>query len=70
MSRGTQKVEIHPASEGWGLAFLSMDLGHIFVSNVGNDFGVLLRGEGLHKPVFAHGDVRIHSLMIYTDLIE
>ena len=41
-----------------------------FGSNVGKNFGVVLRGTGPHKPVFAFDIVRIHSLMIYTDLIE
>ena len=70
MSRKTQKVEIYLANEASGLAFFSTDLGHIFGSNVGNEFGVMLRGEGPHKPEFAYDIVRIHSLMIYTDLIE
>ena len=69
-SRRTQKVEIYLANEGSGLAFFSTDLGHIFGSNVGNAFGVLLRGKGPHKPEFAYDIVRIHSLMIYTDQIE
>ena len=30
----------------------------------------MLRGKGPRKPEFAYGMVRIHSLMIYTDLIE
>ena len=30
----------------------------------------MLRGKGPHKPEFAYDIVRIHSLMIYTDLIE
>ena len=47
-----------------------MDLGHIFVSKVGNEFGVMLRGMGPHKPEFAYDIVRIHSLTIYTDMIE
>ena len=70
VSRRTQKAEIYLANEGSGLAFLSTDLGHIFGSNVGNDFEVMLRGKGPHKPEFAYDIVRIHSLMIYTDLIE
>ena len=70
VSRRTQEVEIYLAKEGSGLAFCSTDLGHIFGSNVGNAFGVLLRGKGPHKPDFAYDIVRIHSLMIYTDLIE
>ena len=70
VSRKTQKVEIYLANEASGLAFLSTDLGHILGSNVGNEFGVMLRGKGPHKPDFAYDIVRIHSLMIYTDLIE
>ena len=30
----------------------------------------MLRGKGPHKPEFAYDIVRIHSLMIYTDMIE
>ena len=67
VSRRTQKVEIYLANEVSGLAYFSTDLGHIFGSNVGNIFGVMLRGKGPHKPVFVYDIVRIHSLMIYTD---
>ena len=70
VSRRTQKVEIYIANEGSGLAFFSTDLGHIFGSNVGNEFDVMLRLKGPQKPEFAYDIVRIHSLMIYTDLIE
>ena len=70
MSWRTQKVEIYLANEGSGLAVFSTDLGHIFGSNVDNEFTVMLRGKGPHKPKFAYDIVRIHSLMIYTDLIE
>ena len=70
MSRKTQKVEIYLANEASGPAFFSTDLGHIFGSNVGNEFGVMLRGKGPHKPDFAYDIVRIHSLMIHTDLTE
>ena len=70
VSRRTQKVEIYLANEGSGFAFISTDLGHIFGSNVGNELGVMLRGKGPHKPEFAYNIVRIHSLIISTDLIE
>ena len=70
VSRRTQKVEICLANEGSGLAFFSTDLGQIFRSNVGNEFGVMLRRKGPHKPEIAYDIVRIHSLTIYTDLIE
>ena len=70
VSRRTQKVEIYLGNEASGLAFFSMDLGHIFGSNIGNEIGVMLRGKGPHKPEFAYDIVHIHSLMIYADLIE
>ena len=47
-----------------------MDIRHVFGSNAGNEFGMMLRRKGPHKPDFAYDIVRIHSLMIYTDLIE
>ena len=70
VSRITQKVEIYLASGRSGLAFFSTDLEHIFGSNVVNESVVKLRGKGPHKPEFANDIVRIHSLMIYTDLIQ
>ena len=70
LSRRTQKVEIYLVNEGFVLAFFSTDLGNIFGSNVADDLGVMLRGKGHHKPKFAYDIVRIHSLMIYTNLIE
>ena len=69
VSRGTQKVEIYLANEGSGLAFFSTDLGHSIGSKVGNEFGVMLRGKGPHKPEFCYDIVPIHPLKIYTNLI-
>ena len=70
VSRRTQKVEIKLANEGSGLAFLITVPGHTFGRNVGIESGVMLRSKRPHKPKFAYDIVRIHSLMIYTDLIE
>ena len=53
-----------------GLAFCSTDLGHIFGNNVGNEFWVLMTRNGPHEPDFANHNVRIHSLMIYSNLVE
>ena len=64
LSRRTQKVEVYLAIEGSGLAFFSTALGHIFGSNVGNGFGVMLRCKGPHKRELAYDIVSIHSLMI------
>ena len=70
VSRRSQKVVIILANDSSGLAFCSTDLGHIFGNNVGNQFGVLMKGKGPHEPQFAYDIVRIHSLMIYSDLVE
>ena len=69
VSRRTQKVVIMLANVSSGLLFCSTDLGHIFRNNVGNHFGVLMKGKGPHEPQFAYDIVRIHSLMVYTDLV-
>ena len=70
VSRRSQKVVIILANDTSGLVFCSTDLGHIFGNNVGNQFGVLMKGKGPHEPQFAFDIVRIHSLMIYSDLVE
>ena len=70
VSRRRQNVVIMLANDASGLAFCSTDLGHIFGNNVGNEFGVLMLGKGPHEPEFAYDIVRIHSLMVYSDLVE
>ena len=70
VSRRRKKVVIMLANDISGLAFCSTDLGHIFGNNVGNEFGVLTIGKGPHEPEFAYDIVRIHSLMIYSDIVE
>ena len=69
VSRRSQKVVIIPANDTSGLAFCNTDLGHNFGSNVRNVFGVLMIGKGPHEPELAY-IVRIHSLIIYSDLVE
>ena len=70
VSRRSQKVVIILANDTSGLAFCSTDLGHIFGNNMGNQFGVLMKRKGPHGPQFAYDIVRIHSLMIYSDLVK
>ena len=70
VSRRSQKVVIILVYDTSGLAFCSTDLGHIFGNNVGIEFGVLMIGKGPHESQFAFDIVRIHSLMIYSDLVE
>ena len=68
--RRTQKLVIMPANDTSGLAFCNTDLGHFSHNNVGNEFGVLMIGKGPHEPETAYDLVRIHFLMIYSDLVE
>ena len=70
LSRVTQKVKVYLAIEESSLAILSTDLGHIFGGDVRNDLRILISGKGPHEPTFAYEIVRIHSLMIYTDIVE
>ena len=70
VTRRTQKVIVLLANDTSGLAFCKTDLGHIFGNNLGNEFGVLMIGKGPHEPEFAYDIVRIHSLMIYSNLVE
>ena len=70
VSRRSQKVVIILANDSSGLAFCSADMGHIFGNNVRSQFGVFMKGKGPHEPQFAYDLVRIHSLMIFSDLVE
>ena len=70
VSRRTQKVVTMLANDTSGLAFFSTDLGNVFGNNVGNEFGVLMIRKGPQEPEFSYDIVRIHSLMIYIDLVE
>ena len=70
VSRRTQKIVILLANDTSGLAFCSTDLGNFFGNKVGNEFGVLIKGKGPHEPEVAYDIVRIHSLTIYSDLVE
>ena len=70
VSLRTQKFVIMIANDTSGLAFCSTDLGHTFGNNVGNQFAVLMKGKGPHESQFAYDIVCIHSLMIYSDLVE
>ena len=70
VSGRSQKVVIILANDTSGIAFCSTDSVHIFGNNVRNQFGVLMKRKGPHEPQFAYDIVRIHSVMIYSDLVE
>ena len=65
-----QKVKVYLANQESSLATFSTDLGHIFGGDVRNDLGILMRGKCSHEPTFVDDNVRIHSLMIYTVILE
>ena len=58
------------ANDSSGLAFCSIDLSQVFMNNVGKDLGVLMIGKRPHEPEFAYDIFRVHSLMIYNDMVE
>ena len=66
----SQNAKIVIVNDTSGLALCSTDLGHTFENNGGNEFEVLIIGKGPLEPEFAYDIVRIHSLMIYGDIVE
>ena len=70
VNRVTQRVKVYLANEESSLAIFSTDLGHIFGGGVRNDLGILMRGKGPDEPTVAYDFVRIHSLIIYTNIVE
>ena len=70
VSRRMQRIEMYLAKERSCLAFFRTDQGHSCGSNVGNEFGFMLRTKGPYKPESADDIVHIHFLMICRILIE
>ena len=70
VDRRTQKIAFSLVNEESSLVISGIDLGHIFGGDVRNDRGILMLGKGPHKPLFAYDIARIHSLIIYTDIVE
>ena len=58
------------ANEESSIAIFSTALGRTFGGDVRNDSGILMSGKGPREPTFAYDIVRIHSLNIYTDIVE
>ena len=69
-SRVTQKVKVYLAKEKSSLAIFSTNWGHKFGGDVRTDLGILMRGREPHEPTFAYDIFRIHSLMVYADIVE
>ena len=49
----------------------SADLSHFFSCDLEqNQTRVIMKGKGSHYPQYSYDNIRIHSLMIYSDIIE
>ena len=70
VSRRMQKIVSMLANDTSGHAFCSTDLGHISGNIVGNELGVSMIGKSPHEPEFGYDIIRMHSLIIYSDLEE
>ena len=71
VSRRTQKVVVMLANDTSGLEFCNNDLGHLFAINVGTQFELLIKRKCPHETEIAYDIVvRIHSLIIYSDLVK
>ena len=70
VSRVTQKLKVFLTNDESSLPIFSTDLGDILGGDLRKYLGILMCGKGPHEPTFAYDIVRIHSLMIYTDIIE
>ena len=65
-----KKVVIILTNDTSGIKLGSTDLGDFFGNNMGNEFRVLMVGKYPHEPEFAYDIVRIHLMIIYSDLVE
>ena len=70
VDRRTQKIGFLLVIDESSLVISSIDLKHIFGDEVRNNWRILMLGKGPQKPLFANDIVRIHSLMIYTEIVE
>ena len=67
----TQKVAVHLPETQSVFIIQSADLSHIFGCDLEqNQTGVIMKRKGPHYPQYSYGIIRIHSLMIYSDVIE
>ena len=62
---------MHLPTESSKLVLHSGDLSHVFGADLkSNEAGDRMSGKGPHKPQFAYDFARIHTLMIYNDIVE
>ena len=64
-------VAIHLPENQSVFIFQSADLSHFFGCDLEqNQTGVIMKIKGPHYPQYSHDIIRMHSLMIYSDIIE
>ena len=67
----TKKVAIHLLEDQSVFIIQSADLSHIFGCDLEqNQTCVIMKGKGSHYPQYSYDIIRVHSLMIYSDIIE
>ena len=67
----TQKNAIHLPEDQSVFIIQSADLSHIFGCDLEqNQTGVIMKRKGPHYPQYSYDIIRIHSPMIYSDIIE
>ena len=65
----TQKISIYLPEDQSVFIIQSADLSHIFGCDLEqNQTDVITKGKGPHYPQYSYDIIRIHSLMIYSDL--
>ena len=67
----TQKFAIHLLEDQSVFIIQSADLRHIFGGDLEqNQTGVMIKGKGPHYTQYSYDIITIHSLMIFSDIIE
>ena len=71
VNRITQRISLSLPKENSLLGIFSTDLCHVVgCEEAVYGMGVFMSGAGPHFPIFPYYIVRIHTLMIYSDIVE
>ena len=71
MEKITQKFVVHLPENQSVVIIQSSDTSHIFgIDLEQNQTGVIMKRKGPHYPQYSYDIMRIHSLVIYSDIIE
>ena len=67
----THRISLSLRNENYLLVIFSADLCHVFgCEEAVNAMGVFMSGVGPHFPKLPYDVVRIHTSMIYSDIVE